>query len=175
MRLPAAGEPSAASNVTPGQPAAAPALARQPRQGDRKVQPAHRLPAGIHPVHAVLLAGTLPLALAALLADWAYSETRQVQWVNFAAWLTAGTALFAGLTLLWALLATLFGRGRDRGGLIYLLLVLGSFGLAVLDALIHTRDAWAVMPEALLLSALVALLTLAATWAGFARLRGDRR
>jgi uncharacterized membrane protein len=140
------------------------------------LQPARHLPATIHPVHAVLLAGTLPLALAALLADWAYAEMRHVQWVNFAAWLTAGTALFAGLTLLWALGAALFGGGRDRQGLIYLLLVLGTFGLAVLDALVHTREAWAVMPEAPVLSVLVALLALAATWAGFARLRtGERR
>jgi uncharacterized membrane protein len=139
------------------------------------LQPARRLPSTIHPLHAVLLAGTLPLALAALLADWAYSETRHVQWVNFAAWLTAGTALFAGLTLVWAVGATLFGRGRDRGGLVYLLLVLGTFGLAVLDALVHTRDGWGVMPEALVLSVLLALLSLAATAAGFARLRaGDR-
>lgn len=126
-------------------------------------------------MHAVLLAGTLTLALAALLADWAYAQTQVIQWINFASWLTAGTALLAGLTLLWALGSTLFGGGRNRHGLIYLLLVLGTFALAVLDALIHTRDGWAAMPEAPVLSVLVALLALVATWAGFARLRmGDR-
>ena len=135
------------------------------------MQPVRRQPAPIHPVHAVLLAGTLPLALAALLADWAYSELRHVQWVNFAAWLTAGTVLFASLTLLMAIASALFGGGRNRQGLIYLLLVLTTFGFAVLNMLVHTRDGWGVMPEALVLSALIALLSLAATWAGFARLR----
>lgn len=137
--------------------------------------PARHVYSAIHPVHAALLAGTLPLALAALLADWAYSETRHVQWLNFAAWLTALTALFAGLTLLWAIGAAMFGGGRGRHGLLYLLLVLTTFGLAVLDALVHTRDAWGAMPEALVLSVLVELLALAATWSGLSRLRAGER
>src|SRR3546814_9206497 len=49
----------------------------------------------IHPVHAVVLASSLPLFFGALLSDWAYSSTYDVQWLNFAAWLNAGALVFA--------------------------------------------------------------------------------
>lgn len=39
------------------------------------------------------------------------------------------------------------------------------------NALHHARDAWAIMPMALVLSVIVTLLALLATWAGFASLR----
>ena len=58
----------------------------------------------IHPVHAVLLASTLPLFLGALLSDWAYSSTYQIQWTNFASWQVAGGLVFTGLALLWAII-----------------------------------------------------------------------
>lgn len=127
----------------------------------------------IHPLHVALLAGMWPLAVAALLADWAYAETRHVQWVNFASWLIAGTALLSGLALLWTVGAALFGRAGGRS-LLLVLLVLGTFGMAVLGALVHTRDGWGAMPEAVVLSGLVALLALAAIWAGLARGAGGR-
>src|SRR3546814_1099584 len=58
----------------------------------------------IHPVHAVLLAGTVPLFLGTLLSDWAYWSTYEVQWINFASWLVVGALLFAGYALLWAVI-----------------------------------------------------------------------
>ena len=36
------------------------------------------------PLHATLLAGTVPLFLGALLSDIAYTQTYQIQWANFA-------------------------------------------------------------------------------------------
>lgn len=139
------------------------------------MQTVRRLSPANQPVHAILLAGTLPLALGALLADWAYFDTQTIQWINFAAWLTAGTAVFTGLALLWAAGAAIFGAAPDRQGVIYLLLVLVMFGLAVLNALVHTRDGWGTMPDGLVLSGLIALLSVAATFVGFAQPRsGDR-
>ena len=57
----------------------------------------------LHPVHAILLASTLPLFLGALLSDWAYSSSYQIQWLNFASWLIAGALVLCGLALnmLW--------------------------------------------------------------------------
>ena len=135
------------------------------------MQAPRHLETATHPVQAALLAGTLTLAVSALLADWAYSASRDVQWINFAAWLTAGTALLAGMALLWALAALLFRRGRDQRGLITLLLVLATLGFAMVDALVHTRDGWATMPDALVLSVVVALLAFAATTVGLTRRR----
>ena len=58
----------------------------------------------LHPLHAVLLAGTVPLFLGVLLGDWAYSNSYEIQWKNFASWLLVGGLFFAGFTLLWAII-----------------------------------------------------------------------
>jgi uncharacterized membrane protein len=50
--------------------------------------------------------------------------------------------------------------------------LLATVLVALLDTLVHTRDAWATMPAGLLLSAFVALLALASVWLGFSSGRG---
>lgn len=126
----------------------------------------------IHPVHAVLLAASLPLFLGALLSDWAYSSTYQIQWINFAAWLGAGALVFAGLALAWALIdLSRADVPRDRGSWLYVLVLLATVALGFINALVHGKDAWATMPAGLTLSVLVLLLALVATWLGFSTLR----
>lgn len=126
----------------------------------------------IHPVHAVLLASTLPLFLGALLSDWAYSTTYQVQWTNFASWLIAGALVFGGLALLWALVELLRRDStRGRRPLIYFLVLAAAWILGFINALVHAKDAWAMMPEGLILSVIVAILTIAAVWLGFSTSR----
>lgn len=121
----------------------------------------------LHPVHAMLLAGAFPLFLGTLLSDWAYGATYEVQWTNFASWLLAGALVFSGFALLWSLIE-LF-RADRRGGrrLRAFLLLLATWALGFLNALIHAKDGWAVMPEAPLLSTLVLGLVLAAIWSAF--------
>lgn len=51
------------------------------------------------PLHALLLAGTVPLFLGAMISDIAYYNSYQIQWSNFAAWLIAGGLVFCGLVL----------------------------------------------------------------------------
>lgn len=126
----------------------------------------------IHPLHAVLLASSLPLFLGTLLSDWAYWATYEVQWINFAAWLIVAALLFAGLALLWAAIDFLRADvRRDRRGALYLLVLLATFGLGLVNALVHGKDGWATMPTGLILSVLVSLLALASVWLGFATLR----
>lgn len=126
----------------------------------------------LHPVHAVLLASSLPLFAGALLSDLAYRSTFEVQWSNFASWLIAGALLFTGLAVAWGLIDLLRAdlRGRRRH-LFYFLLLLATFLLGFVNALVHAKDAWATMPAGLILSLLVLLLALAATWLGFSTLR----
>jgi uncharacterized membrane protein len=126
----------------------------------------------LHPVHAILLASMLPLFLGALLSDWAYSSTEEVQWINFAAWLNAGALIFAGLALAWAVID--FFRSdvaRDRRSAVYLLLLITTFVVGFITALIHAKDAWATMPAGLILSFFTFVLALATIWAGFSFLR----
>lgn len=128
-----------------------------------------------HPIHLVLLVSPLPLFLGALLGDWAYASTYQVQWTNFASWLIAGGLLFAALALLWALLRLLrSGVRRHRRAWLHAGLLLATVLLGVLNALVHARDAWAAMPEGFILSGLVLLLAMAALWTGFSGWREGR-
>ncbi len=123
-----------------------------------------------HPIHAVLLAGALPLFLGAVLADWAYASTYEVQWTNFASWLIAGGLVFAGFAFLWALVAA-FTRGGGAMRWIYAGLLAAVFAAGFANALVHAKDAWAAMPAGLILSLVVLVLTLAAIWAGLSRSR----
>lgn len=126
----------------------------------------------IHPVHAVLLASALPLLLGALLSDWAYSATFVIQWINFAAWLNAGAMVFLGAALLWAVVDFLRADvSRDQRSALYLLVLLATFILGFLTALVHAKDAWATMPAGLVLSLIVFVLALASVWLGFSTLR----
>jgi uncharacterized membrane protein len=127
-------------------------------------------PIPIHPVHAVLLAATFPLFLGGLLSDLAYSSSYEIQWSNFAAWLIAGAMLVTGFTLFWALIDLIRSR---RGGrpLIYFLALVSVFALGLINSFVHARDAWGVMPEGLLLSAIVTVLAFIAIWLGLASWR----
>lgn len=135
----------------------------------------HARPArAIHPLHAVLLAASLPLFLGGLLCDIAYFRNFEVQWSHFASWLIAGGMVFAGVSLLWAFI-DLFRAGRRRGrGLAYFVLLFITVVLGLVNAFVHARDAWGTMPEGLILSAAVTVTAVLATWFGFASFRMDR-
>ena len=122
----------------------------------------------LHPVHAVLLAGALPLFIGTLLSDWAYGATYEVQWTNFASWLLAGALLCTGLALIWSLIELLRADRHGRRSWMPFLLLLATFILGFVNILVHSKDVWATMPEALILSIIVTLLALAAIWSAFA-------
>jgi uncharacterized membrane protein len=120
----------------------------------------------IHPLHAILLAFPFPLFLGALFSDLAYWSTAQVQWSNFSSWLIAG-GLFAGaFVVLWVLITL----GSGRRAALYFFVLLAMWLTGFVNALIHAKDAWAIMPESLLLSALATILSFAAAWIGYSGL-----
>ncbi|WDY60171.1 DUF2231 domain-containing protein [Pseudomonas sp. PSKL.D1] len=123
------------------------------------------------PLHGILLAGSVPLFLGALLSDIAYYNSYQIQWSNFASWLIAGGLLFCGLAVLFAL-ANL-ARAERKGGrpTVYLLLLLATWVLGLINAFEHAKDAWAVMPAGLILSVVVTALAVIAAWLGLSNLR----
>nr|WP_201751971.1 DUF2231 domain-containing protein [Microvirga arsenatis] len=122
----------------------------------------------LHPLHAILLAFPLPLFAGALLSDLAYRSTYHVQWANFSSWLIAGGLFGGGFAVLWALV-NLFRRGPARKGrlALYFVVLLAMWGLGLVNALVHAKDAWATMPEAVYLSAVTTLLALVAAWIGY--------
>lgn len=123
-------------------------------------------------MHAVLAFSTVPLFLGALLSDWAYAESAQVQWTNFASWLIAGALVFTGVALLWALVDALgAGLQRLRRSGAYLALLLATFVFGFINALVHAKDAWAAMPAGPILSIVVLLLAVAASSVGLSGVR----
>lgn len=125
----------------------------------------------IHALHAVLLAGTVPLFLGGLLSDWAYVHGYEVQWTNFAQWLIAGAMVFTGFALLWSLIDLVRRRPRRGWPLVCFLLLLGMFVLGLINSFVHTQDAFGSMPTGLILSAIAVVLAVVATWTGFSSLR----
>ncbi|MGE8496064.1 MAG: DUF2231 domain-containing protein [Pseudomonas sp.] len=136
--------------------------------------PAYRSTPG--PLHAILLAGTVPLFLGALLSDIAYYQTYQIQWSNFASWLIAGGLVFCGLAVLFALVNLLRAQPKTGRPLVYFLLLLTTWVLGLLNAFEHAKDAWAIMPQGLVLSVIVTLTALVASFIGLTSLRagGDQ-
>ena len=120
-------------------------------------------------MHAIVLVSSLPLFFGALLSDWAYTSSHQVQWVNFAAWLITGGLLIAGPALLWGAVDLLRSPAtRHRPGIIYLSLLLAAFVIGFINALVHAKDGWAAMPTGLILSAVVVVLAATASAVGLA-------
>ncbi|WP_024695210.1 DUF2231 domain-containing protein [Pseudomonas syringae] len=136
--------------------------------------PAYRRTSG--PLHAILLAGTVPLFLGALLSDIAYYQTFQIQWANFASWLIAGALVFCGFALLFALVNLVRADHKAGRPVMYFVLLLITWVLGLVNAFEHAKDAWAVMPSGLVLSIIVTLLALVAAWIGLTNLRsGDEQ
>ena len=135
----------------------------------------HRASDRAAPLHAILLAGMVPLFLGTLFSDLAYSSSYEVQWKNFASWLLVGALFFGGLALLWALIDLARGDRRNRRAMLYVLLLLAAWILGFVNALVHARDAWASMPAALILSIIVAGLAIAAAWLGLSQRRETAR
>lgn len=125
----------------------------------------------IHPFHAFLLGGAVPLFVGGLLSDLAYSSNYQTQWNNFAAWLVAGGMVFTGFALLWSLIVLLRRRARPRWLIASAVLLAIAFVVGFVDSFVHARDAYGTMPDGLILSAIVAVAAVAATWTGFSTLR----
>lgn len=123
----------------------------------------------IHPVHAILLAFLFPLFLGTLAADIAYWHSAEIQWSNFAQWLNAGGLLVGGFALVAALMSVVRHRRSGTGRpLAYLLALLAACIVGLINALIHSQDAWAIMPQALWWSGGAAALALIASWLGYA-------
>lgn len=129
-------------------------------------------PRTLHPIHTLLLAGSVPLFWGALLSDIAYAISYEIQWTNFAAWLITGALVFNGLALLCAVVGWLRVERQLRDQRlrpwIYPLLLLAAWVLGFMNALVHAKDAWAAMPAGLIFSILVAVLISVSAWLGLA-------
>jgi uncharacterized membrane protein len=110
--------------------------------------------------------------VATLIFDIIYAKTANVFWMKSAAWLVSIGLVFAILPQLINLGRTWFSKNRVRSGgeAINFWLNVIAIVAALVNAFVHSRDAYAVMPDAVWLS----ILTVAAMALGRIILAGNK-
>ena len=125
---------------------------------------------GSHPLHVMLVPIPLVCFGATFITDLVYWRSTAMLWADMSAWfLTVGLiisvfAAAAGLIDFWG-----DRRIRElRAAWIHVLGNVTALVLAILNALVHTRDAYtSVVPTGLILSGLVVLILLVTGWNGW--------
>ncbi|MEZ3500330.1 DUF2231 domain-containing protein [Pantoea sp. KPR_PJ] len=98
--------------------------------------------------------------VAAWIFDIIYLNSYVVEWTHAASWLIAIGLVIAILPRLIALIY-LF-RGSSRAEKVHFWITLLAIVLAIVNAFVHSRDAWAVVPSGVTLSTIVVALMLIA-------------
>lgn len=123
-----------------------------------------------HPIHPMLVPIPIACFIGALVTDITYACTADMMWADFSAWLLLVGVIFGVLAAIAGLIDFLSNRLiRARppawphliGNFVALL-------LALLNLLVHTRDAWtSVVPVGLILSIIVVLILPVTGWLGW--------
>jgi uncharacterized membrane protein len=118
------------------------------------------------------------LLIAALSTDYTYYTTSLSQWANFSAWLITAGLIVTLVAVILLLIDFATGRaGRLNTG--SCVLVAAAALLSLVNAFVHSRDAWSsVVPQGILLSTVSTILLLIAGARGWSlamsRATGDR-
>ena len=114
------------------------------------------------------------LLIAAFGTDYIYYTTAVWQWANFSAWLITAGLIVTLVAVIFLLIDFATGRARrlNTGSFI---LVTAAALLSLVNAFVHSRDAWtSVVPQGILLSAVSTILLLIAAARGWSLATGDR-
>jgi uncharacterized membrane protein len=124
-----------------------------------------------HPIHPMLVPFPIVCFVGVLVTDVVYWRSAQMMWADFSAWLLAIGLLMGGLAAVAGVIDFLGNRliraqapawPHMIGNIVVLL-------LALLNAFVHTRDAWtSVVPLGLTLSLITVLIMLGTGWLGWA-------
>jgi|ERR1700722_20095974 uncharacterized membrane protein len=119
------------------------------------------------PLHPRLIGFGAALLIAALLTDLAYADSLLFQWENFSIWLLTGGLFLAAIAGLALVRDIVLHRISGIDWLRFAGLCAAAL-LSVLNALVHSRDAYtAVVPEGLALSTLVSAILVIVGWRGW--------
>jgi uncharacterized membrane protein len=130
-----------------------------------------RLGLANQPVYAALVQFPAVCFIGALLTDIAYFRSANYIWNDFSAWLVTIGCVMAGFAGIAGLITWIHHRHVRRLPLarLHVAVILLVLVLAIFNAFVHSRDAYAVMPTGLILSAIIVVLMLVATWLGWPR------
>jgi uncharacterized membrane protein len=126
-------------------------------------------PVGPTPILPIVAPFAFACFAGALVTDLVYWRNPDVMWETFSIWLIFAGAVMAGLAILAAIidLARIKHIRTSIWAWLYALGGVIAFALALINAFVHSRDAYtAVVPEGLGLSALVVIILLFTSWIG---------
>jgi uncharacterized membrane protein len=123
--------------------------------------PAYVFPGG-HPFSAFLVPVPVVCFAGTLITDSVYAATAEMQWANMSAWMLTAGLVVAALAVVIGIIEVLAAPRTLRRGWLRAIGIALVLLLSIVNAFIHSRDAYtSVVPEGLALSAVVAVLMLA--------------
>lgn len=127
-----------------------------------------------HPIQTMLTSFAGAYFVAALVTDIAYWKSANMMWANFSSWMLVAGLVIGGFALLAALINAVRQRhlGSRRPAWLLFLGLLIAWALSLVNAFVHSRDAWtSVVPTGLALSAVVVLILVVLAWTGWSATR----
>jgi uncharacterized membrane protein len=123
-----------------------------------------------HPIHPMLVPFPIVCFVGALVTDIAYASTAEMMWADFSAWLLVIGMIMGVLAGIAGLIDFLGNRmiRAHRQAWFHMIGNIIALLLALLNTLVHTRDAWtSVVPAGLILSVIVVLILCVTGWLGW--------
>jgi uncharacterized membrane protein len=123
-----------------------------------------------HPLHAMLVPIPIVCFVGTFITDLVYWQSTSMQWANMSAWLLTVGLIAAVFAVAAGLIDFVSDRRirQLRAAWIHVLGNVTALILSILNALVHTRDAYtSVVPTGLILSTLVVLILLVTGWNGW--------
>lgn len=118
-------------------------------------------------LHPRLIGPGAALLMAAFATDLLYWRTVLPAWETFSIWLLTGGLILAALASLALLLDVLLRQAREISWWRFMAMAAAVL-LAILNAFVHSRDGYtAVVPQGVVLSAIVTVLLLVIGWRGW--------
>lgn len=123
-----------------------------------------------HPLYAMLAPVPIICFVGTFLTDIVYWQTAEMMWANFSAWLVTIGVVMGVLAGIVGILDFVLNR-RFRTlppSWPYVIGTAAALLLSVINALVHSRDAWtSVVPTGLILSTIVVIILILTGWMGW--------
>lgn len=123
-----------------------------------------------HPLHVMLAPFPMVCFVLTLISDVAYWRTAAMQWANMSAWLLVVGLVVAVFAVIAGLIDVIGSRAVRDLPTVWIHAVGNAIVLvlAIIDSLVHSRDAYtSVVPLGLLLSLLIVAIMACTGWLGW--------